>query len=309
MSEEVSTYAVKLDSVVKQELQGLLEGYKEDTGATAGEFIKTLLEVYKTNKIVSRVSSTDADIKELNALTSRIYTIYSNLIERNNNGTNALQQEFSEQIKEKDLSIDALKTKLEELKENYDMLQSAFNDACKDKETIENRNAELQELNSSYKLNISKLNQELVSLQELKSINSKITNELNATKELLTKQQADNISLTDTIKHKDYSIDHLNETIENNKKEHMNTLDRLSKDHESNIQSLKDKLYLERDKAILELKQLHQQELEKLQNKYNADISKYNSEYKKVLEELEKSRQSHKRNNSLPKQSKQKTDI
>lgn len=305
MSEEVSTYAVKLDSVVKQELQGLLEGYKEETGATAGEFIKTLLEVYKTNKIVSRGSSTDVDIKELNALTSRIYSIYSNLIERNNSGTNALQQEFSEQIKEKDLSIDGLKTKLEELKENYDMLQSTFNDTCKDKENIENRNAELQELNSSYKLNISKLNEKLVSLQEFKSINSKITNELNATKELLTKQQADNISLTDTINHKDYSIEHLNEIIEDNKKEHMNTLDRLSKNHESNIQSLKDKLDLERDKAILELKQLHQQELEKLQNKYNADISKYNLEYKKILEELEKSRQSHKRNSTQIRQNKQ----
>lgn len=309
MSDEVSTYAVKLDSVVKQELQGLLEGYKEDTGATAGEFIKTLLEVYKTNKIVSKVSSTDADIKELNVLTSRIYTIYSNLIERNNSGTNALQQEFSEQIKEKDLSIDSLKVKLEELKEEYSVLQSAFNDSCKDKENIENRNAELQELNSSYKLNISKLNEELVSLQELKSINLKITNELNSTKEILTKQQSDNISLKDTINRKDYNIEQLNKTIEDNNKEHINILDRLSKDHESNIQSLKDKLYLQKDKAILELKQLHQQEIEKLQNKYNADISKYNLEYKKILEELEKTRQSQKRNNSLPKQSNKKTGI
>ena len=80
---DYSTYAVKLDGEVKQELQTLLEGYKEGTTYTAGDFIKTLLEVYKVNKIVNKVSGTEADIRELNTLTSRIYGLYSNLLERN----------------------------------------------------------------------------------------------------------------------------------------------------------------------------------------------------------------------------------
>jgi hypothetical protein len=69
-----TTYAVKLEGSVKKDLQELLEGYKQqDNGSNAGDFIKTLLEVYKTNKIVSKVSNADTDIKELNTLVNRIY--------------------------------------------------------------------------------------------------------------------------------------------------------------------------------------------------------------------------------------------
>lgn len=306
MSEEKesSTYAVKLDSSVKQELQGLLEGYKEDTGATAGEFMKTLLEVYKTNKIVSRVSSTDADIKELNALTGRIYSIYSNLIERNNNSNSVLQQEFSEQLSKKDITIDSLKNKIEGLNENYELLQSAYNDSCKDKEDIEKNNIQFQELNNSYKLNVGKLQEELTSLQELKSINKGLNEEITSVKELLSKQQVDNIALNDNIKERNNSITQLNKTVENNKVVYAADLERLNKEHEKDIQSIKDKLELEKDKAVLQLKQLHQEEIEKLQSKYNTDISKYNVDYKKLLEELNKNSHTSKRPASSNRQSK-----
>ena len=95
---DYSTYAVKLDGEVKQELQILLEGYKEGTTFTAGDFIKTLLEVYKVNKIVNKVSGTEADIRELNTLTNRIYGLYSNLLERNQININSLQLELAKQL-------------------------------------------------------------------------------------------------------------------------------------------------------------------------------------------------------------------
>ena len=285
-----STYAVKLDTEVKEELQSLLEGFKVDTGANAGDFIKTLVEVYKTNKIVSKVSSTDADIKELNTLTSRIYSIYSNLIERNNNNNNVLQQEFSEQFAEKDNTINNLKTKIQDMQQEHEELQEIFNNVCSDKKELENENSQAIELNTSYKLNISKLQEELISLQDLKEVNKKLLNENNVAKQLLAVQQEDNIKLKDSIKDKDFNINNLNKTIEDNKNEYISFTDRLKKDHVREAQEITDKLNIEKDKAILELKKIHQEGLEKIQSKHNLEIEKYQIKYKSLLEELEKVR-------------------
>jgi chromosome segregation ATPase len=198
---------------------------------------------------------------------------------------------------------------IEEINENYELLQSAYNDSCKDREEIEKSNSQLQELNNSYKLNIGKLQEELIGLQELKSTNKRLSEEITSVKELLSKQQYDNIALNDNIKQKEHSIDQLNKTIENNKAVYAADLQRLNKDHEKDSQEIKDKLEIEKDKSLLELKKLHQNEIEKLQSKYNTDISKYNADYKKLLEELEKSSQIHKRNSSNARQVKQKNNI
>jgi chromosome segregation ATPase len=226
------------------------------------------------------------------------------LIERNNNSNSVLQQEFSEQLSKKDITIDSLRNKIEELNENCELLQSAYNDNCKYKEDMENSCIQLQELNNSYKLNIGKLQEELTGLQELKSINKRLNEEINSIKELLSKQQADNIALNDNIKQKEHSIDQLNKTIEDNRVFYKADLERLNKEHEKDIRSIKDKLGLEKEKAVLELKQLHQEEIEKLQSKYNADISKYNADYKKLLEELNKNSHTNKRPAASSKQTK-----
>jgi len=290
-----STYAVKLDTEVKQDLQSLLEGYKEGTGATAGDFIKTLLEVYKTNKIVVKVSSTDADIKELNTLTNRIYSIYSNLIERNSNNNDALQQEFALQLSQKDNTINNVKLKIEELGQRNDSLTKVHNDTREANRKLKEINEQLQELNNSYKLNISKLQEENIDLLGLRQENKLLSEQLETTRELLAQQQADNIKLTDNIKEKDSNIIQLNKAIEDNKNEHTNDLDRIKIDHVHEIENLKDKLTLDKDKAILELKQIHQAEQEKVQSNHNEDIEQYQEKYKALLEQLERERSTNKK--------------
>lgn len=291
-----STYAVKLDGEVKEELQALLEGFKSDTGANAGDFIKTLLEVYKTNKIVSKVSSADADIKELNTLTNRIYSIYSNLIERNNNSNDALQVEFTEQLSEKDNIINNLKSKIDSVQQDHEELQDIFNSTCDEKIELEQSNSQLKKLNDSLELNISKLQEELIGLNELKEVNKKLSIDFEEHKKLLAAQQADNVKLQDSIKDKDITINQLNKNIEDNKNEYVKIVDRLKKDHAKEIINITDKLNMDKDKAILELKQIHQQEHEKLQEKYNNKINEYQTKYEKLFDdfkELEKAKATH----------------
>lgn len=283
-----STYSVKLNSELKQEIHNLVEGYTEVTGATSGDFVKMLLDVYKTNKLVSKISSTDADIRELNTLTTRIYNIYSNLIERNSNSNNALQHEYAEQLIQNDTTLNNLKAKVSEIEQENDILKEAYNNICEDKGKLNEYNKQLQELNNSYKLNISKLQEQIAGLQEVKQVNGRLVYELDNIKQLTTTIQTDNINLRNSIKDKEFSINQLNITIERTRNEHIDSIDKIKQDRNNCIESLKDKSELERDKALLQKDKMHQQEIEKIQSKHNEEVQEYQTIYKSLLQELEK---------------------
>ena len=302
-----STYAVKLDGEVKQELQALLEGYKEGTGATSGEFIKTLIEVYKTNKIVAKVSSTDADIKELNTLTSRIYSIYSNLIERNSNNNNALQLEFSEQLGQKDNEINNLKAKLQDMEQKQQELKQTFNTICDDKKDLESKNIQLQKLNDSLELNNSKLIEDTKGLHELKDVNNKLSNEIETTKELLADSQSKNIELGNSIKEKNSMIENLNNEVVVVKQVKETTVQELNIKHNEVIETIKEKAEIQKDKDILELKTQYQQELQEEKDKYNNKINEYQNKYEKLFDEFKELQKTTTKNNTGVVQNKQTT--
>lgn len=295
---EYSTYAVKLDGEVKQELQSLLEGYKQETGTNAGDFIKTLLEVYKTNKIVSKVSSTDTDIKELNTLTSRIYSIYSNLIERNKSNNDSLQLEFSEQLNQKDSAINNIKIKLQDMEQEQERLKTAYNNLCEDKTELEKENNQLNELNDSYKLNVSKLQEENNGLLELKEVNKRLLSEVEEYKKLLADSQSKNIELSNSIKEKDSTIGKLNNEVEAVKLDKETKVQELNTKHSTDIEAIKEKTELQKDKALLELRTKHQQEQQELQHKNNEEIQEYQKKYKELLEELEQMKKNTHSNNT-----------
>ena len=293
---DYSTYAVKLDGEVKQELQILLEGYKEGTTFTAGDFIKTLLEVYKVNKIVNKVSGTEADIRELNTLTNRIYGLYSNLLERNQININNLQIEFAKQLLEKDLVNNNSKTKIQGIEKEYEDLQIAYNSVCGGNESLEKSNSQLAELNNSYKLNVSKLQEKFTDLLELKDLNKKLVLEVEEYKKLVSDDQAKKLELSSSIKDKDNYIEKLNNDIVVVKNEKEVTVKELNDKNMEKIQFLMERSELQKDKFILELKAKHQEELQKLTHNQNIEIQEYQNKYKMLLDQLEQMEISKKSN-------------
>ena len=106
------TYAIKLDSDLKQELQETIRL----TEGTGNDFIKMLLETYKTNKLTDTLVDTKSDLKELNTLTSRMYNLYSNLIERNSISVEGIKADAVQELQSKDDIISELQNKIMELK-------------------------------------------------------------------------------------------------------------------------------------------------------------------------------------------------
>lgn len=288
---EPSTYAVKLGGEVKQELLQLLEGYKErSTGANSGDFIKTLLEVYKTNKIVGNVVGGDAELKELNTITNRIYKIYSNLIDRNNTNNNSLQGEFAEQLTQKDITISNVKNRLEELKESNEVLEGVFNTVVEDKKELENTNTQLQKLNDSLEFNNGKLIEDNKSLHDFKEVNNKLSNEIAELKGLLADAQAKNLDKDNIIKNNHTNIDVLNKSIEKMKQENEKVIAELNKKNDSDILNLTGKLKNDNDSKILEIKTKVMEKIQDLNTKHNAEVETYQTKYKMLLEEMEQIR-------------------
>lgn len=292
MAEEKSTtYAVKLDTEVKEELQKLLEGYKEQgVGSNAGDFIKTLLEVYKTNKIVNKISSTEADIKELNTLTNRIYKIYSNLLERMDNSNSSLQLEFKEVLNKKDKSIESLKIKLNNLETEYYNIEQEFNNLSDYKEKLEKENDQISTLNKSNKLLIEKLQDEILNLKEVKETNNKLLKDIEAKKNLLEGMEVDNKKLSASLNEKKNFINSLNKIKEEMEDKSKRAFNELQDKYQQDLKNLKEKLDLEKDKAILELEKKYQKDIQDLKANHNKEIEGYQERYKNLLGEIEHSK-------------------
>ncbi|MCB2362200.1 hypothetical protein [Clostridium estertheticum] len=298
IKELVSSYAVKLDGNVKEELLQLLEGYKLDAdGANAGDFVKMLLEVYKTNKLVRQVVGSDAELKELNTITNRIYSIYGNILERNNTRNNALQIEFGEQSTQKDAIINGVKEKLQEQKEEYILLQNTFNNCCEDKIKLEADNRQLQKLNDSLEFNNSKLVYDTNSLLEEKKVNNKLSLELEELKKLLADSQTKNIDLDNTIKNNVTTINGLNKEIEKATADNNKSIIELQSKQDAAVEMLKEKAIYAKDKALLDLDKIHQEQILKLNNKreeeieqYQNKITEHQTKYNMLLDKVEELR-------------------
>lgn len=91
-------FAIRLNPKIKIELESLIKEYK-DRG-TQGEFIELLIETFKTNELSNGITNIETDLNELNTLTSRMYSLYSNLIEKSNTNMDSLKSKMHGKIED-----------------------------------------------------------------------------------------------------------------------------------------------------------------------------------------------------------------
>lgn len=297
--------ALRLETEVKEELEQMISGFD----GTTNDFMKTLLEIYKTNKIIDKTSSSEADLKELNILTSRIYSIYNNIIERNNTGVDALQQEFSDRLQAKETEIselkakskeevEALKQKLEDLKLENSELKADCSNVGAERNKIEKENQQLVELNNSYKLNISKQEEEIVRLQEVNTVNKKLTEKIEATQALLTDSQSKIFELEDKrkkLESEKENLNKLNSTLSKEavalKNEHNNKIDILNKQHKNETENLRksieDKKDFEKEKALMDQEKEFNNKIQALKEEFNKKLETAADHHQTKVETLQ----------------------
>lgn len=282
------TYAVKLDSSVKEELQGLIREYNDQ--GTQGDFIKLLVDTFKTNKLSNTIVDSKADLRELNSLTTRIYGLYSNLIQRNNSSIEGIKADVNEKLESKDLAIIKLKNQIEELNETSDLRKEKIVEMKQLNESLVN---ELEELRSrSYKdtILIDKLNEEVEEVKELRIENKSISKEVKEIEKTLDFMANSNKELQAIINSNDQEILDLENTLEDTKLKYTEYLENKDIEHKREIDNLKHELESDHMKEVLKLKEDYQNEIKNLQDKNFEDREKLQDKYNKRLDKSEEER-------------------
>lgn len=291
------TYAVKLDSSVKEELQGLIREY--DDQGTQGDFIKLLVDTFKTNKLSNTIVDSKADLRELNTLTTRIYGLYSNLIQRNNSSMEGIKADVNDKLESKDLVIIKLKEEIEELNESNNLKKEKIVEI---KQLNESLVVELEDLKTrSYKdtMLIDKLNEEVEEIKELRIENKSICKEVKEIEKTLDFMANSNKELQEIINSNDQEIVELKDILEDTKLKYTEYLANKDIEHKREIGNLKEGLESDHMKEVLKIKEDYQNEIknlqdksfedkEKLQDKYNERLDKSDEERSELQKEIEK---------------------
>ena len=112
------TYTVRLNSEIKTKLENFTNQYKDK--GTKGDFIKLLVETFETNNLSSVIENSEADLRELNTMTTRIYNLFSNMSERNSTNIDGLIVGEHKMVQAKNKTNNNLEEKREELEQkNY----------------------------------------------------------------------------------------------------------------------------------------------------------------------------------------------
>lgn len=264
-------FAVRLNPKIKVELENLIREYKDQ--GTQGDFIKLLIETFKANELSSGISNMGADLEELNTLTSRIYSLYSNLIEKSNISRSNLKADFIDKLESRENFIVELQETLEEL-EKQNHIQS--------KQLLDSNQS-----NQKFLSQVEELTKR-VSLDN--NLIDRIAEDVEGAKELRIRNKID----TDKIKELEVSIDLINNTnkdLEETIKLNQDKLAARDTEHKREMNILRNDLESKNIKDSWKIKQDHQNEIKDLQDKNFKDredvLNKYSERLDKVEHEKE----------------------
>jgi chromosome segregation ATPase len=279
----VTSYRLKEDTKdkIKQQLDSL--------GLTQEQYFNKVVSLMEVEN-VKKNSFLSKDTTLIQQSLDTILKAFIDIAEDSNkfisNKDAELQTEkakYKDMLLNKDNSITELKQELQNVYTDLDVLQNDNEEHKNELLSIKVEcNKQLEQLESNLADKTTLINEYKTKNDDLLGIVSEYKqykSEVEEYKKLLSDAQAKNISLNDDIKNKELSINELTKIIE-----------KLKQDNIEDLESIKEKLNIEKDKEILNLRQVQQQEIEKLQDKHNKENEKHNAEYKALLDKIEKER-------------------
>ncbi|WP_102400608.1 hypothetical protein [Haloimpatiens massiliensis] len=278
------TFGVKVNEELKQKLTKIIK----DSGMQGKDFMQNLVNIYEMENTKKSTPEVAQDIVELQYLTSRINSIYINLAHRIDNIKNSNNEVYENQLKVQEEKILSLGEDLKCSQDKNNKLSNDLELIKSSKEELLNKISSLEDINNSNKLLIKEYNQKLYDFSQQLNHLKKVSEESIKDKEYIDNLKNDNISLKSSLEKlssenkeillkKDYQISTLEKNIEIVNNENRKTLE-----------SLKDRLIIEKEKEILQLEKIHN-------SKINSIIDKYNLKIKSLLEERENTQKINKK--------------
>jgi chromosome segregation ATPase len=277
-------FSVRMEQEDKEKLLQLIQ----DSGKSNKEFMTSLVSVYELNKAKVEMPEIAQDIEGLQALTKQISDYYVNMGKRIETIRKTKDIEFTKET-------EVYKSRIETLKDENDKVN---NENMELKQAYNNVSADYEEIKKQVEQLFGNLKDKTLLVEEYKQKNDTLTGLLNEYKQfkskleelekLLAHAQNKNIELNNKIKENDSDIKKLSNEVTASKEHEIIAIKELNTKHSIELEGLKDKLTIEKEKEILVLQKQHQEDIEKINSKNNRTIEEYQGKYKELLEELEK---------------------
>lgn len=259
------TWSAKIDDEEKEKLNELIE----QSGLSSKDFLSTMITAYELSKAKESNTLLTQDIDELQRITNRINSIFSNVGDRIQTLLNSKDDEYKKQLEEKQTSIALLVEKNVEL----------------NKIKVDNEQEIL-----SYKSSIEELNIKLAQEQELKQTSQSLAEEYKQKVNIIETEIQEHRAIREENKTLQTKINEqatqINNTSLENEKLQMKVVNlekevkEVNQKHADEIKALNEKLTLQSNKEKLQLKEDYQNKLQKLQEQYNKKVQE-------LLEKLE----------------------
>lgn len=283
MASEV--FSVKVD----EELKGRIKTLIDESGMQGKDFMEQIIKVYELNSAKDIMPSAMGDVEELQAVTKRIYDIFIGLIERSSTLIKNKEGTLKDEIEKKNRSITLVQEKLDivtrELesfrKENED-LNGRYHDI---KEEVSQCDSRMREQERNHR-NLLESKEELI--REYKDKNDALNGVISEYQEYKDKNK-ELAASNDKLK---AEIDLLKKQLGEKERKEEKLTDEIENIRSQNQVAIL-KMQMDKEKAILELREKHQSKYEELNNDCNTKVDEYSKKVKVLLDAIESIREAN----------------
>ena len=278
------TWALKLDSELKDRLQGIIKENFE----SSREFMEQLVDLYELDKLKQGDNILSAEVEELEVLTKRINGIFINANAKINTMLQDKDIKAEEQVVLKNRLIERLQRDIAKLEQ--------------EKSDISDINDRLVNSNQEYIETVNQLNKSTTTLEELvaeyKEKNDTLTGllaEYKADREQnkILKEQIETQTLRvkqsiELEQERQRELIRATEKLKEQETKHTNEIEELLRKHSDELESEKRKYEMDSAMLVIKLKEENQSKLQAIQEAHNAEIEHYQVKYRELLEKLER---------------------
>jgi len=247
---------------IPQELKDKMTDYIKQSGLSHKEFFEQLVQNYQVKSIKNIPPVFSSDIDELQTITSRINSIFTNMCEKTETFNNQQQTKFQETISIKDEAIarynekiSGLELQLDSLFDNVDKLKSNNQDLNGRIESLTQAVDSDKKLIDEYTAKIKTLERELDGHEKLKSKVFELEENL-----LVERQKNNQANIK--LENERANVSELSKQVKT-----------LEKNHEITLKQKTEELLVSKDQKVLEVRMECQAQLEKMQESYTKKVS------------------------------------
>jgi len=237
-----------------------------------GEFLNRLLTSYQAEATKKNVSIIKPAVEAVETLTSRLLEVLNGAGAAIITKDEMRQQELDEQRKSFEETRALLQQRITTLEQESAEGEERIQQFISDKEATEGKAAEFQQQIRQLE---NTINDKTALVEQYKEKNDTLSSIVSEYK----LAAAENKSLNDNVN----GLKQENESLQRQINELKQDNQRISDANKQELQHLKDKLLIEKDAALLELKQQFQDKLEEQQVRHTAAIGGYENKVKELL--------------------------